>query len=46
MTRSSIQLTVTETAKIMTYKDIIKAQRKRDIKEATTLARKTADRKR
>jgi DDE superfamily endonuclease len=46
MTRSLIRLTVTGTAKFMTYEDIMEAQRKRDIKEATTPARKTADRKR
>ena len=45
MTRSSIRLTVTGTTRIMTYEDIIEAQRKRDIEEATTAA-KTAGRKR
>jgi hypothetical protein len=46
MTRSSVRSTVTGTAKIMTYEDIMEAQRKRDIKEATTAAAKTAGRKR
>jgi DDE superfamily endonuclease len=44
-TRSSTRSTVTGTAKIMTYEDIMEAQKKRDIKEAATAA-KTAGRKR
>lgn len=45
ITRLSTRSTVTGTAKIMTYEDIIEAQKKRDIKEAATAA-KTAGRKR
>lgn len=44
-TRSSIRSTVTGTTKIMTYEDIIEAQGKRDLKDATTTNAKTADRK-
>jgi hypothetical protein len=45
MTRSSTRSTVTGTAKIMTYEDIMEKPRKRDIKEAMTAAKK-AGRKR
>ena len=39
-TRLSIRPIVTGTAKVMTYDDIIEAQRKRDVKEATTTGAK------
>jgi hypothetical protein len=45
-TRSSIRLTVTGTAKVMSYDDIIEAKRKRDVKEATPAGAKTSGRKR
>ncbi len=44
-TRSSIRLTITGTAIIMTYEDVIKAQGKRNLKDATTINAKTAGRK-
>jgi hypothetical protein len=45
-TRLSIRSTVTGTAKVMTYDDIIEAQRKCDIKEAITTGAKQGNRKR
>ncbi len=41
-TRSSIRSTVTGTAKVMTYEDIIEAQRKRDVKEALPTRKEVA----
>ena len=40
-TRSLIRSTITGTAKFMTYEDIVEAQRKRDVKEATTAGART-----
>jgi hypothetical protein len=45
-TRSSTKSTVTGTAKIMAYDDIVEAQRKRDVKESTAAGVKKASRKR
>lgn len=45
-TRLSIRSIVTGTTKVMTYDDIIEAQRKRDIKEAITTGVKQRNRKR
>jgi hypothetical protein len=46
MTRSSTRSTVTGTAKIMTYEDIMETQRKRDVKEAMTAAKKVGRKRR
>jgi hypothetical protein len=40
LTQLSIRSTVAGNAKVMTYDDIIEAQRKRDAKEAITLGTK------
>jgi hypothetical protein len=45
-TRLSNRSTVTGTAKIMTYDDIVEAQRKRDVKEALPISAKKGNRKR
>jgi hypothetical protein len=44
-TRLSVRSTVTGNARIMTYDDIIKAQRKRNLKEATTPGTKRGSRR-
>jgi hypothetical protein len=42
----SIRSTVIGTAKVMTYDDIVEAQRKRDVKEALPTSAKKGSRKR
>ena len=44
--QSSVRSTVKDTVKVVSYDDIFKAQRKRDIKEAITAGTKTPRRMR
>jgi hypothetical protein len=44
-TRLSVRLTVTGNAKVMTYDDIVEAQRKRDVKEAIAPGAKRGSRR-